>query len=171
HGVLPACRTLDCVSVFALTVEDAQTIAGILEGHDPADCYSRSAPLPARFPGDRPWLGIPRELPWFGDSHAQAAWEASLENIRRMGVELLELDFTPMRELAELLYGGPWVAERYAAIATFYAQHAVAMNSVVRDRLSRTREFSAGARLSPDYRPAELTAHNRSEMAPVDALL
>lgn len=171
HGVLPACRTLDCVSVFALTVEDAQTIAGILEGHDPADCYSRSAPLPARFPGDRPWLGIPRELPWFGDTQAQAAWEASLENIRRMGVELLELDFTPMRELAELLYGGPWVAERYAAIGPFFDQHAAEMNPVVRGILSRASEFTAVDSFQAEYRRAELTARIRSEMARVDALL
>src|SRR5690606_1314168 len=171
HGVLPACRTLDCVSVFAVTVEDAQTIAGILEGHDPADCYSRSAPLPARFPGDRPWLGIPRELPWFGDTQAQAAWEASLENIRRMGVELLELDFTPMRELAELLYGGPWVAERYAAIGPFFDQHAAEMNPVVRGILSRASEFTAVDSFQAEYRRAELTARIRSEMARVDALL
>src|SRR5690606_1883166 len=123
-----------------LTVEDAQSMAGILEGHDPADCYSRSAPLPARVPGARAWLGIPRELPWFGARHAQAAWGASLENIRRMGVELLELDFTSMRELAELLYGGPWVAERCAAIGPFFDQHAAEMNPVVRDILSRTSE-------------------------------
>src|SRR5690606_36688450 len=74
HGVLPSCRTLDCDSVFALTVEDAQSIAGILEGHDPADYYSCSAPLPVLFPGYMPWLCIPRQLPWFAVSHAQAAW-------------------------------------------------------------------------------------------------
>src|SRR5690554_8125828 len=88
-----------------------------------------------------------------------------------MGVELLELDFTPMRELAELLYGGPWVAERYAAIGPFFDQHAAEMNPVVRGILSRASEFTAVDSFQAEYRRAELTARIRSEMARVDALL
>ena len=66
-----------------------------------------------------PRLGIPAAPQWFGDTLYEAAWLASLEQLREMGAELVELDFSPMQQLAELLYGGPWVAERYAAVAGF----------------------------------------------------
>ena len=123
-GVIPACRSLDCVSIFALDVDDAETVAAVMEGFDPADGYSRTQQSPARLMQAKPRFGIPAELPWFGDEQAKAAWQASLSQMQSMGVELVELDFGPMQQLAELLYGGPWVAERYAAIAGFMNEHA-----------------------------------------------
>jgi len=171
RGVVPACRSLDCVSVFALNVNDAETVARQLEGFDPADSYSRSAPQTSRLLGERPRFGIPAQPQWFGDAQAEAAWQAALAEFGGMSVELVELDFSPMLELAQLLYGGPWVAERYAAIQPFISTRADQMDPVVRDILAQASRFSAVDTFCAEYRRAELARQIQELMASVDALL
>lgn len=170
-GVVPACRSLDCVSVFALTVNDAELVAQLVEGFDPTDGYSRTAPAPAQLFTSTPRFGIPAEPVWFGDSESERAWQQSLAQLRELGVELIPVDFTPMQTLAQLLYGGPWVAERHAAIAEFMAKHAEAMNPVVRDIIRQAVNFTATDAYRAEYRRAELTRTIQTQMAAVDALL
>lgn len=170
-GVVPACRSLDCVSVFALTVNDAELVAQLVEGFDPTDGYSRTAPAPAQLFTSTPRFGIPAEPVWFGDSESERAWQQSLAQLGELGVELIPVDFTPMQTLAQLLYGGPWVAERHAAIAEFMAKHAEAMNPVVRDIIRQAVNFTATDAYRSEYRRAELTRMIQMQMAAVDALL
>ena len=115
-GVVPACRTLDCVSVFALTVDDALRVADIAGGYDARD---PSRPVPAGTA--RPWparprFAVPDKLEFHGDAEAEAAFDAALLEVRATGAELRTVDFSPYAELAALLYQGPWVAERFAAV-------------------------------------------------------
>lgn len=170
-GVVPACRSLDCVSIFALNIDDAETVASVMARFDANDGYSRIAPLSARLISTKPRLGIPASLPWFGDSQAEAAWHASLVKMRDMGAELIELDFTPMQQLAELLYGGPWVAERYAAIAEFMDANGEQMNPVVRGILANAGKFSATDTYRAEYRRADLARQIQTLVQSVDALL
>lgn len=170
-GVVPACRSLDCVSIFALTVTDANTIASLLTYFDHDDCYSRSAPAPATYFSNKPKFAIPASLEWFGDQESKVAWEITLEKIQSMGVELISLDFTPMFNLAHLLYGGPWVAERYAAIAGFMESHSADMNEVVRGIIEKALHYSATDAYRAEYRRAALARDIQSIMASVDALL
>ncbi len=170
-GVVPACRSLDCVSVFALTVNDAELVAQLVEGFDPTDGYSRTAPAPAQLFTSTPRFGIPAEPVWFGDSESERAWQQSLAQLGELDVELIPVDFTPMQTLAQLLYGGPWVAERHAAIAEFMAKHAEAMNPVVRDIIRQAVNFTATDAYRAEYRRAELTRTIQMQMAAVDALL
>ncbi len=124
RGVVPACRTLDCVSIFALSVADAWTGLGVLAGFDPADPYSRPFPRPALEPLPASLrLGVPDAASrrFFGDGAAEAAFDAALADLARIGAETVELDFTPLFAVAALLYEGAWVAERQAAIADFLA--------------------------------------------------
>jgi allophanate hydrolase len=102
-GVVPACRSLDCVSVFALTVNDAELVAQLVEGFDPTDGYSRTAPAPAQLFTSTPRFGIPAEPVWFGDSESERAWQQSLAQLGELGVELIPVDFTPMQTLARCL--------------------------------------------------------------------
>ena len=171
RGVVPACKTLDCVSVFALTVEDAHTVAQVLEDADSADGYSRTAPHPARYWSEKPRLGIPESPNWFGDHDAEAAWHNTLDTLKAQGVELVPLDFTPMQKLAELLYGGSWVAERHAAIAEFMDHHAEEMNPVVRGIVENAHAFSATDAYCAEYQRAYLTRNIQQRMSAVDALL
>jgi len=118
-GVVPACRTLDCVSIFALNGDDAQTVLKVAESYDPADAYSqptRDLPLPATNK-----IGIPKaeQLMFFGDADYQSAWEASVEALEAKGWEIVEIDFDPFLKAARLLYEGPWVSERTAALKDF----------------------------------------------------
>lgn len=170
-GVVPACRSLDCVSVFALTVDDAEIVAKVMEGFDPTDGYSRTAPAAATYFSNKPRFGIPASPNWFGDAQAEAAWLETLENISAFGVELVTLDFTPMFTLAQLLYGGPWVAERHAAIADFMQTHANDMNEVVRGIIANAVNFSATDAYRAEYRRADLAREIQLLMSSVDALL
>lgn len=170
-GVLPACRSLDCVSIFSLNVADAAQLASLLEAQDPLDPYSRSRPAAARCLSQPARLGIPGELPWFGDQASAEAWEKTLERLRGVGVQLEEVDFSPMRELADLLYNGPWVAERHAAIADFMASQAEQMNPVVRGIIARAGVFTATDAWLAEYRRAELAQRIAERMNGLDALL
>ena len=106
--VLPACRSLDCVSIFAHTVEDAALVAFIAAGPN-EDGYSRTFPVQAmtkRFPS-RPKLGVPLLPDWFGDAKAKAAFALACSQFEASGATLVPLDFTPLFEVAALLYQGP----------------------------------------------------------------
>lgn len=170
-GVVPACKSLDCVSIFSLTVEDAETVAAVMEGFETSDAYSRIAPTPALYMSDKPRLGVPAEPEWFGDNQAEAIWQKNLMQLRDMGAELVPLDFTPMLELAQLLYGGPWVAERHAAVAEFMADHADAMHPVVHQIIEQAHKFSATDAYRAEYRRAQLVREIQTLMHSVDALV
>ena len=171
RGVVPACRSLDCVSVFALTLADAEAITRHMSGFDKEDGYSRPAPMAARHFPARPRLGIPATLEWFGDTASAAAWTKTLEDIKKLGAELVPVDFTPMFALAQLLYGGPWVAERYAAIDEFMGEHAEEMNPVVRGIIDQASTFSATDAFKAEYQRVDLVRIIQTRMATVDALL
>lgn len=171
RGVVPACRSLDCVSVFALTLADADAVAKLLSGFDAEDAYSRAAPVAARHFPAKPRLGIPLAPEWFGDTASAKAWEEILDAVQKLGAEVVPVDFTPMFELAQLLYGGPWVAERYAAVGDFMSAHAEDMNPVVRGIIEQATRFSATDAFRAEYRRAELVRTIQSRMATVDTLL
>lgn len=178
HGVVPACRSLDCVSILSLSLNDAGTVAGVMAGHDPDDAFSRPQPkalpmdAPAiRRPGPIRRLAIPRQAQFFGDQQAEAAWNTSLTEWRKQSVELVPLDFGPLLELAALLYDGPWVAERHAAIEPFMASHGDDMNEVVRGIIGSAANFSATDTFKAQYRKEELLQQIDGLLAEVDALL
>jgi allophanate hydrolase len=170
-GVVPACRSLDCVSIFSLTVSDAEIVANILEAFDCADGYSRTASQASNFFSDKPRFGIPTNPQWFGDHNAELAWQESLTKFKALGAELIAIDFTPMFTLAQLLYGGPWVAERHAAIAEFMAEHADEMNPVVRTIVEKAADFSATDAYRSEYSRADLAREIQTLMSGFDALL
>ncbi|KPP98707.1 allophanate hydrolase [Marinobacter sp. HL-58] len=178
HGVVPACRSLDCVSVFALTVNDAGLVADAMAGFDADDAFSRRAPYalpldgPAiRRPGPIKRLAIPEHPQWFGDQQAEAAWNTAVSLWRQQDVELVPLDFSPMLELAALLYEGPWVAERHAAVESFMASHGDDMNPVVRGIIANAGKFTATDTFGAQYRKEELLRQIDELLADVDALL
>ncbi|CAN3375771.1 hypothetical protein DIURU_003799 [Diutina rugosa] len=118
-GVVPACKSLDCVSIFALSVGDAQTCFDVLAAADDHDPYSRPMPeAPPRSFGPNPKIAVPKQMQWHGKVENEKAFAAAVKKFEKVG-DVVEIDITPMLELAKLLYEGPWVAERYAAIKDF----------------------------------------------------
>lgn len=121
RGVVPACRSLDCVSVFALTVEDAWAVLTAAAGWDAEDPQSRRAETPA-LPSGRLRIGIPADSELeVCDPAWLACYRSSLEALRGLGHDLVAIDYAPFRTAAGLLYGGAFVAERTAAVGAFLA--------------------------------------------------
>ena len=155
RGVVPACRSLDCVSIFALTVTDARALLALAQGFDPADPYSRAAPqaAPAAI-GERFRFGVPRrsELEFFGDREYERLFGQSLERLESLGGERVELDFRPFLEAARLLYEGPWVAERWLVIGELLARRPEAILPATRRVIEKAASFSAADAFAAAYR-------------------
>jgi len=145
-GVVPACRSLDCVSVFALTVDDAYTVFALAAKPDAADPYSR--PVDTAPPGPRPpvlSVGVPRpaDRRFCGDKTMAQGFDAALGRLRALGCRIVDLPFEDFYATAALLYDGPWVAERYAAIAGFMEAHESSLHPVTRAIIAGARRLSA----------------------------
>jgi allophanate hydrolase len=183
-GVVPACRTLDCVSVFALTVADAAWLAELLEGEDPEDDYGRvfsaasggrtSTPggvAARRTPSSRPVFAVPDRLEFFGDGAAERAFAHDVARLEALGARLESVDFTPFRELARLLYEGPWVAERFVVVRPLLDETPEAVHPTVRELLERARGFDAADAFAAEYTRARLARRIRQALDGADALL
>lgn len=171
RGLVPACRTLDCITVFALNVEDADTALRTMAGFDPADPYSRRAPArPAAWP-DRPVLGIPADPDWFGDAIAERVYRDALHRLEADGAELRPVDFAPLFEIAALLYEGPWVGERYAAIEELMNTRPEVVHPVVRGIVEKAKNFSAVDTYKAEYRRMALARKAEALMQGLDGLL
>ena len=173
-GVIPACRSLDCVSVFSLTVDDAITALHVLAGADSADPYSR--PRPWRAPGPMPdgvRLGVPfpGERLFFGDSASAAAYEAALAQLAGLGAKIVEIDIEPFYAAARLLYEGPWVAERFLTVKALIASAPEAMHPVTRQILLAGAHGTAAEAFSALYQIEELRRVSDHTFRSVDALV
>lgn len=139
RGVVPACRSLDCVSIFALSVPNAWEVLSVTQGFDPDDPFSRPhADLSSchDLPVLRPFrFGIPasEHLKGFGHHTAAPPFDQAVQRLIALGGEPVDIDFTPFMETARLLYEGPWVAERYVALRDFMATHREALHPVTGD--------------------------------------
>ncbi|RPE01196.1 allophanate hydrolase [Candidatus Pantoea deserta] len=170
-GVLPACRLNDTISVFALTVEDAFTVASVAGGYDADDAYSRHHPhtAPASL-RPQPELAIPASLEFFGDKQAEAAWQQALVHLQACGATLHPVDFTPFHQLAEQLYYGPWVAERTVAVGEMI-NRPEEMDPVVHSIVSGGLKYSAVEAYQAEYLRASLTRQIEQTLAQYDALV
>lgn len=164
-GVVPACRSLDCVSVFARSTDDAFAVFAVLAAGDP----------PPRIiaPPARPVIGVPRpeDLRFFGDDAAAAAWDAACARmVAALNATLVEIDLTPFFATAALLYDGPWVAERLDACADLLARDPAALHPVTAQVIGGGHRYSALDAFRGQYRLAELRAACAPVWAGIDAL-
>ncbi|MGO9837213.1 MAG: allophanate hydrolase [Polyangiaceae bacterium] len=175
RGVAPACRSIDCVTVIALTVDDACAVADLAKGWDELDPFSRPDAdelsfSPAAFRG--PWrLGVPRQREFFGDERARDVFDAALARFVGLGCSLVEVDFAPFREAGDLLYGGPWVVERLAIGGQLLAKNPAALLPVIREILSEARGYDAEEAFAAMYRLAELRQATQRTWRTADALI
>jgi allophanate hydrolase len=173
-GVVPACRTLDCVSVFSLTVDDAMTALTAMAGPDAADPFSRSRPLApmGAFPAHLR-LGVPRDgqLIFFGDKAAEQAYGDALARWTGLGATLVSFDLEPFYETARLLYEGPWIAERYLVIRDLLASSPDAIHPVTREITLAGARPTAADTFAALYRLAALRRVAERAFADIDALV
>lgn len=157
RGLVPACRTIDCITVFTDDTADARLVDGVVAGFDVADPYSKAL-------ADRPLagrrIGVPRrdQRVFFGDVEAEYLYERALSRLATLG-EIVEIDLAPLLEAAQLLYGGPWVAERTAAMAGILATNPLAVDPTVRAVVEPGKDVSAVELFNGIYRMAELKRH------------
>ncbi len=177
-GVVPACRSLDCVSILTTDVAGAERVLAVAGGPDPRDPYSRARGPEAK--GAAPaWgaagarIAVPRpdQLEFGGDAQAAGEWEHALARAQALGWRLTEIDFAPLAEVAALLYGGPWIAERYAAVGAFIAAHPDAVDPIVREVIMAGRDVGAVAAFQAAHRLRELAAQTAPVWEGADALL
>jgi allophanate hydrolase len=163
-GVVPACRSLDCVSVFALTVDDAFTALQAMAIPDASDPYSRvlaTGTLGAAPPSMVVAVPDANGQMFFGDANSEKSFRTAITLLRNMGATIKEIDISPLLEAARLLYEGPWVAERYAAVGKFIEAHPDEVHPVTRQIITGGAAVSAADTFRAFYRLAALkrTAH------------
>jgi allophanate hydrolase len=172
-GMVPACRTLDTISIFARDVELAIAAAAAASGYDEADAYSRRLPTPALGGVPKSFtVGVPRpaQRKFFGDSAAEAAYAADLGRLVALGATILELDFEPLHAVARLLYEGPWVAERYAATKPLIETNPEAFFPVTRKIIGGATGLTAVAAFEATYKLADLRRQTLPMLQSVDCL-
>ncbi len=177
RGVVPACRTLDCVSVFALEASDALCVLETMAVPDD-DAYSRALPagaslqMVADLPGGlKAGVPLPVQRDFLGDGEARSAYERGIERLSGMGAAVHEVDFSPFFEAAKLLYGGPWVAERLAAIEGFFGEKPEALHPVTRELISGAAGYSAVDAFKAFYRLEELKCQARKTWKDIDFMM
>ena len=170
-GVVPACRSVDVVTVFAGTVADAVFIRQIMDGPDAGDPFSRAA-VPVGLP-NRPKIGVlaPDEREFFGNLEVETLYDAAIARAESLGAEILTFDYAPFREVAALLYDGPWVAERLAAVEGFLTSNAGDFEPTVRRIIEGARGRTAVEAFRGRYRLEELRKVVAPVWAAVDMLL
>jgi allophanate hydrolase len=196
-GIVPACASLDCPSVFATSVADASAVIAVVAGFEPTDPWSRPWPVPARpqaptwpqAPTRLPRIGVPRDPEFYGDAAAETAFaqvvrlidggggagpcadERPGESYRGDGNHALVRDISDFLFAGKLLYEGPWVAERLTAVGDFAAAHPDLVHPVTRAVLDRGRGHSAADAFRGLHRLAELRAATRAVWESVDVLV
>jgi allophanate hydrolase len=168
RGLVPACRTLDCITVFTDDVADARLVDEVVAGFDPADPYSRQL---ANRPIQPKRIGVPRlgQRIFFGDPDAEYFYDRAIAKLGETA-QIVEIDIEPLLEAAQLLYGGPWVAERTAAIADLLATNPDAIDPTVREVVAPGTEISAVELWNGMYRLAALKRHADQMWDDVDVL-
>ncbi|MGF6572762.1 allophanate hydrolase [Paraburkholderia sp. GAS333] len=171
RGVVPACRTLDTISVFAHDVDDAWRVLNEIACFDPLDGYSRK--IAARgLPRGEPRVGVPDALEFFGDAAASQAFAAALDTLStRLHLTAQPVDFAPLKAVSALLYDGPWVAERRAALGDFFDSHHEAIDPTVAKVIGKANQFSAVDLFNGQYALADLKRHAESLFDDIDVLI
>jgi allophanate hydrolase len=172
RGVVPACRSLDCVSVFAPSLGVAVAVAENLSGFDPEDPFSRKEKPATQVRGSGSFrFGVPRFLEFFGDEEAQRLYAEAVEKMQSLGGVSVEVDFEPFAAAAELLYAGPWVAERYASVGPWIEEHPEACNTIVAEIIRGARNLKTVDAFQAFYRLQSLQRSTESQWEKMDFLL
>lgn len=178
RGLVPACRSLDCISIFAFTCDDANRVFDISTQFDSEDDYSRANPYSngKRYFGTftrTPVIGIPAdsELEFFGDTEAQQLFRASVDQMRALGWNLQEVSIRPFIEAARLLYQGPWVAERTLATQSLLDSNPAALLPVIRSIVEDGKNLTATDTFSAHYRLQHCIQQAQPLLHAVDAII
>jgi allophanate hydrolase len=177
RGVVPNCPTLDCVSIFALTVDDGVRVLKLIEGFDAEDPFSRQRPSsldtttglhPESF---RVGVLASKDQEWFGMPECAILYHQACERLARIAGTAVEVDFAPFRETGRMLFNGPWIAERRAAVASLIDGREIALLDVTRTVLQRGAQYQGTTVFDGIHRLAALRRAIEQQFASIDAFL
>jgi allophanate hydrolase len=169
-------KSLETISVFALTVEDGMAVVRIIAGYDPEDLFSKTearyCDLSTRAAPDHFRFAVPRasDLTFFGDIDAERLFEAALGRMEKLGGKAVEIDYQVFMETQRLLYEGPFLAERSVSVAAVIAGHEEALHPATRTILESAGEWTAQDTFRAIHRLAKLKRDARRLMAGTDFL-
>lgn len=172
-GVVPACKSIETVSIFALTVEDAYAAFRVANSYDVKDCYARHIENTVlSTPKSDLKIGIPSKdsIQFMGDAAQEKSFNHSVSLLKEQGYEISEIDFTPLYEIAQMLYYGSWVAERYTVIEDLLKTNPDAIYPVTKKIISLAEERSAADAFRGFYKLKELIRNVEPELSKVDVL-
>jgi allophanate hydrolase len=172
-GMAPACRTLDTISIFALTVDDAFAAYACAFGYDKTDAYSRPIAAPhLQVPQVGLKIGVPdaATVQFFGDGVQKKSFADACAALEKMGHDIVKLDFSPLYEIAAMLYEGAWVAERYAAIEMMMKEKPGSVHPVTRGIIGQAEKLTAADAFKGFYRLADLKRLAEPLLEQVDCL-
>jgi allophanate hydrolase len=177
-GVVPACRSLDCVSIFTLNTDDGNELLTVAGTFDDTDAYARKN---TRHNSHRSYgqdksnaiIGVlpADQLEFFGDSQTKALYESFLGQLKSLGHNLVEVDFKPFNDAAKLLYGGPWVAERFVAIEELITQQPETLLDVTRKIIGDSQSLSAATVFKSMYQLKSLKREADAVLNQVDLMI
>ncbi|HKD09786.1 MAG TPA: allophanate hydrolase [Bryobacteraceae bacterium] len=172
-GVVPACRSLDCVSIFAETCASARAVFQAARGFDASDSFSRRPGQTKAWPARGFRFGVPSAdlLRFFGDESAHDLYESAIARFQNEGGVRVEFDFQPFLNAATLLYGGPWVAERLAAVHKFAKSHPDSLDPVVGRIILNGATHTAADAFEASYRLAALARAAEAQWGRMDFML
>lgn len=176
RGVVPACRSLDTISVFTLNAEDAARVCRVAEGFDVDEPYSRQAPASVRAPvltHGHFRFGVPRpeQLQFFGNDEYPRLFDSAVARLEQLGGQRVLIDFAPFVECAQLLYEGPWVAERYVAVEAMLRRAPQAFLPVTRQIIEAGSRPSAADAFRAQYQLQALRRASEGAWEKIDVLL
>jgi len=177
-GVIPACRSLDCVSIFALTTDDANAVFEQASSFDEKDQYARSVP----FDNNARQYGVPNEsftfaipkaeqLEFFGNNSAKDLFDKNVEKMQSLGGVKYEIDFSVFLQAAKLLYEGPWVAERYVAIEKIISEQPEELLPVIKTIIGSAENKTAMDAFSSEYKMQVYRTQSKKILREFDFLL
>lgn len=176
RGIVPACRSIDCVSVFANNVQDSKHVLKVIEGYDAAESYARHIQKPQR--GIRTHLkgsvlGVPQpnQQEFFGCHRSADTFQNAVVQLRERGATVVEFDYEPFREVAQMIYKGPWMAERYASLKTFFNEHPDEIFPITYQAIAGSTRFSAADAFEAQHRLADLMRIIEPLWGDVDAIV
>ena len=170
RGLVPACRSLDCISVFANSATDALLVSAVVGKYDSADAFSREVMATGRI-GHAFRFGIPKSPDFSGDPDTPGLFAAAVERMKGLGGIPVEIDLTPFTDAAKLLYEGPWVAERWAAVGDFVEKNRESVFPVTLKILEDSKGWDAASTFKAQYRLRELAREAEETWKVIDMLL
>ena len=170
-GVVPACKSLDCVSIFTNNLEDANSVLSVASSFDADDAYARKAAFVVKA-GAPVTIGVPAPEDLYTlNPEYETLFNRAVAKLRKNGIKVVEIDFKPFAAAAKLLYQGPWVAERYHAVGEFIERNLDRVDESVATIIRGAKSVTGYSTFDGFYELQRLKRLADAELAKVDCIM